>query len=147
MLLALTRLVSHWSSLSYQSEIQQDAGVGLDATAVRAIYLLGIREGAERPSVMAIELNMSRPATSKLIARMVDAQLVERTRDGEDGRAQLVRLSPAGREIFDQLFASGIELISNATSGWSPEDVDALNRLLPRFVAGLLAPASLAESN
>lgn len=147
MLLALTRLISHWSSLSYQSEIQQHAGVGLDATAVRAIYLLGIHERAGRPSVMAIELNMSRPATSKLIARLVDAKLVERGRDANDGRAQLVRLSEAGCEIFDRLFSSGIELISNATSGWSREDADALKRLLPQFVAGLLAPASPHNPN
>ena len=138
MLLSLTRLTAHWTSLEYQRRVSQACGVALDAAAVRAVYVLGIRGGSARPSVLAEELNLSRPSTSKLLARLGDAGLVERTRDADDGRSSRIALGERGRTAFSLLFDAGVEMIAEATADWDPADARALSELLPRFVAGLL---------
>ncbi|WP_427870844.1 MarR family winged helix-turn-helix transcriptional regulator [Leucobacter luti] len=138
MLLSLTRLTAHWTSLDYQRRVSDACGVTLDTAAVRAVYVLGIRGGSARPSVLAEELNLSRPSTSKLLARLSDAGLVERTRDEDDGRSTRIALGERGRAAFERLFDAGVVMIAQATADWDPADARALSELLPRFVAGLL---------
>lgn len=145
MLLSLTRLTAHWNSLEYQRSVTRESGVELDSTAVRAVYLLGISGGSIRPSELASELNLSRPSTSKLLARLEAAGLVERVRDEGDGRATAVTLRPGGEEAFTHLFAAGIEKITAATSGWDARDTERLADLLPRFITGLIAGAPATD--
>lgn len=139
---ALTGLMSQWSSLELQRRITADCGVALDAVGVRAVFTLGLQGGAARPSRLADDLHLTRPSTSKLIARLADAEFVERTPDPDDRRAALVALTPAGRLAFDRLFAAGVEMLAEATRDWSADDVDALARTLARFTGDLLTRAA-----
>lgn len=142
---ALTRLMSQWSSLEYQRQITAESGVSLDPVAVRAVYALGIAEGPARPSVIADELYLTRPSTSKLIARLAEAGLVERTPAADDGRSVLIALTTQGREVFSQLFSSGVAMLGAATSTWDRGEVRELAALLTRFTDGLLAEPGSAE--
>lgn len=139
---ALTRLMSQWSSLEYQRRITADSGVCLDPVAVRAVYTLGIAGAPVRPSSIADELHLTRPSTSKLIARLISAGLIEKTPDAEDGRAALVGLTAHGSEVFEQLFAAGLDMLEAATSTWDRAEVQDLSVLLTRFTDGLLAAPS-----
>lgn len=136
---ALTRLMSQWSSLDFQRRITAECGVSLDPAAVRALYGLGIAGGSARPSDIADDLHLSRPSTSKLLARLADAGLVERTPDQNDGRAARIALTADGRRTYEQLFAAGIALLGGATTGWDETEVRTLSALLTRFTDGLLA--------
>lgn len=138
-LLALTRLISHWSSQDMQRSVIGASGVSLDPVAVRALYLLGISQGESTPSKLADELHLSRPSTSKLIARLESVDLIARNASPRDRRSVSIGLSPRGREIFEELFGAGIAMITAATLDWDPDELRTFTALLPRFVAGLLA--------
>lgn len=136
----LTRLMSRWSSLELQRRITAECGVSLDPGAVRAVYLLGIEGGGARPSVLADELHLTRPSTSKLIARLAEAGLAERRRDPAERRAATIELTETGRDVYRRLFSAGVDMLDSATADWDPADVRALGTLLQRFVGGLLRP-------
>lgn len=135
---ALTRLMSQWSSLDFQRRITAECGVSLDPAAVRALYGLGIAGGSARPSDIADDLHLSRPSTSKLLARLAEAGLVERTPDPGDRRAARIALTDDGRRTYEQLFTAGVALLGGATAGWDEAEVRTLAALLTRFTDGLL---------
>ncbi|GAA1488205.1 MarR family winged helix-turn-helix transcriptional regulator [Brachybacterium sacelli] len=134
---ALTGLMSQWSSLDFQRRITAQCGLTLDPVAVRALYGLGIAGGSARPRDLADELHLTRPSTSKLIARLAAAGLVERTSDAEDGRGAHIVLSADGHRTYEQLVDAGIGLLAEATGGWDEAEVRALSELLTRFTEGL----------
>lgn len=138
-LLALTRLISHWSSQEMQRSVVGASGITLDPVAVRALYLLGIAQGETTPSKLADDLHLSRPSASKLIARLESVDLLARNATTHDRRSVSIGLSPRGQEIFEKLFGAGVAMITAATLDWDPEDLRTFTALLPRFVSGLLA--------
>ena len=144
LLSSLTGLMSRWSSLELQRRITAECGITLDPVAVSALYVLGLRGGASRPSTIADELHLSRPSTSKLIARMSEAHLVARTVDPRDRRAATVSLTADGQRSFRLLFDAGIDMVADATTGWSDDDVHSLTGLMRRFLADIDAQFAAA---
>lgn len=114
----------------------------LDDAMVRAIYVLGLRGGAARPSTLAAELRMTRPTTSKLLARLRADGLLDRRDDPTDGRATQVELTPLGTGVFTRLVDAGHDMVLRALGGWSERDVEQLTGLLSRFVDGLMVEAT-----
>ncbi|MBN9612443.1 MAG: winged helix-turn-helix transcriptional regulator [Actinobacteria bacterium] len=131
---ALTSLMSRWSSLEFQRRITAECGVVLDPVAVRALYVLGVEGGSARPSTIADELHLSRPSTSKLLARMNDIGLIDRVRDAADGRSAVISLSATGRDTYQRLVAAGVDIVGSTTVDWDPADTRRLAELLTRFV-------------
>lgn len=142
---ALTSLMSQWSSLDLQRRIAATCGVQLDPAAVRALYVLGIAGVAVRPSMIADELHLSRPSTSKVIARLAAAELIDRTSDPDDGRGSHILLTPAGERTYGVLVDAGIRMIADSTARWDPADVRTFSELLTRFTVDL--PAAGPEAS
>lgn len=140
MLLALTALVSRWNSHDFQRTVATASGIDLDPTAVRALYFLGKEGGTATPSTVATELHLSRPSTSKLLARLSEAGLLQREVQVRDRRSVSVSLTPLGRTTYEELFDAGLAMIDAATLDWLPADRAALTRLLPRFLNSLTIP-------
>lgn len=63
-----------------------------DPTRRRIIGLLALR--ALRPSTIAAEIGLSRPATTRQLHLMLDAGLIRATRSYIDGRAVLYSINP-----------------------------------------------------
>lgn len=145
-LTALTALMSQWSSLEFQRRITAECGVSLDPVGVRALYVLGIAGGAERPSAIADDLHLTRPSTSKLLTRLTTAGLVERTPDSSDGRSARIALTADGRRTYEQLVSAGVAMLAEATAGWDAADVRTLSTLLVRFTDGLLIPGAAEDA-
>lgn len=139
LLLAIVRLISRWTSQEFQQQVIGACGIPLDSTASRAIYLLGIAGGSVTPSRIAADMHLSRPSTSKLLTRLSDARLLQRSPGPGDRRSVTIDLTELGQATFDQLFAAGLTMISGSTQSWSAAERRALAALLPRFVDGLLA--------
>ena len=59
--------------------------------------------GPQRMSAIAEVLGTSLPATTSLIDRMVDKELVERVSDAADRRVVVCRLTPAGQREVERL--------------------------------------------
>ena len=55
------------------------------------------------PSKLAERMGMTRGGVTKLADRLIAKKLVKRTADPEDGRAQTLSLTPAGRAIVPKL--------------------------------------------
>lgn len=141
-LLALTRLMSRWSSLDLQRKITAESNVTLDPTAVQALYLLGIHGGAATPSVISDEMHLSRPSTSKMISRLTQADLVTRTPHPTDRRSAVISFTPSGQSTFDALFAAGISMLTSASRDWDDNELHELTRLLTRFVDDFVVDAT-----
>lgn len=91
------------------------------------------------PSQIAADMHLSRPSTSKLLTRLSDAGLLQRSPGAKDRRSVTIDLTALGAATFDQLFATGLAMISASTQSWSAAERRSLAALLPRFVDGLLA--------
>lgn len=137
---ALTTLVSRWTSHEFQREVAVASTINLDPTAIRALHLLGRAGGTATPSQIATELHLSRPSTSKLLARLSAAELLDRAPQAGDRRSALITLTPRGRAAYQGLHDAGLAMIATATRGWAAADRAALVRLLPRFLTSLTTP-------
>jgi DNA-binding MarR family transcriptional regulator len=79
--------------------LRQEAGAELSPTQTAALATID-RHGPLTPSELAVRERIQRPTVTRLIARLEEDGLVQRTRDPQDRRSSLVALSPAGRELL-----------------------------------------------
>jgi DNA-binding MarR family transcriptional regulator len=75
---------------------------GLTFPQIIVLYAL-TWEGPQPISTLAQTLRLSLAATSQLVDRLVDAQLVAREEDPDDRRVRIVRLRPQGKQFMDAL--------------------------------------------
>lgn len=134
----LVRLLAHWSAPHAQREIVREVGLDLDDTAIRAVYALGLRGGAARPSELADVLRLTRPTASKLLGRLVSENLVDVHDHPEDGRAKRVQLTGRGLEAYRLLRGAGVERVGGALRPWDPHERERFAQLLARFVPQVL---------
>ncbi|MGE5545344.1 MAG: MarR family winged helix-turn-helix transcriptional regulator [Solirubrobacterales bacterium] len=79
--------------------------------------------------VTAIELS----TLSRIAASMDSRGMVSRRRSGQDARAVLVGLTPAGREMAEAIVPHALSYESAAIAGMSQEEVETLKGLLQRL--------------
>ena len=79
--------------------LRQEAGEELSPTQTAALSTID-RHGPLTPSELAARERIQRPTVTRIVARLEEQGLVQRTRDPEDGRSSLVALSPAGRALL-----------------------------------------------
>lgn len=109
---------------------------GITALQWRLISYLkrheGIRQG---PLAELIEVE---PITlSRMVDRLVEAELVERRADPADRRAWRLYLTPRAGEVLGGMRALADTLTAEAIEGLSPAEVDQLTDLVERVRANL----------
>lgn len=82
-------------------------------------------------------LGISKPTTSRHVARLGAAALVSTTPDGRDPRAVVVTLTATGAAHVQKVRAARRERLSEVLRSWTPEDGEALAELLGRLNADL----------
>ncbi|MGC4087737.1 MAG: MarR family winged helix-turn-helix transcriptional regulator [Polyangiaceae bacterium] len=93
------RFVSNHVSGRFRGLVEE-AGVSVSEwVALRALYT----DSASRGRSLVQSLGMTKGAVSKLLDRLERKNLVRRSVDPEDGRAQLVALTAAGRALVPRL--------------------------------------------
>jgi DNA-binding MarR family transcriptional regulator len=113
------------------------AGLGQDRSAM--LVLFPLLEGPQRPGTLA-ELCHSDPSTiSRQVAELVRRELVRREPDPSDGRASLLAITEAGREVCERVRALRRELLAAAVAGWTDDELDTFAALLSRFNGALAA--------
>ncbi len=70
-------------------------------TVAQAAALAVIAEGAT-PSAVAKALDVTEPAVTSMVTRLVEAGLVERRTSETDGRVRILRLTAAGSDAHDR---------------------------------------------
>jgi DNA-binding MarR family transcriptional regulator len=136
----LSALILLWESPALQGEILAKTGESLDQASHQTLRHL-LAWGSMRPTSLAEVLNTGASHVSKILRRLEDDGLVERTVDPTDRRATLVSLTPSGEAAALSVYALGDRMISEVLEGWSAPDVRKYTALTQRFVADALVAA------
>jgi len=133
-----------WVRQTLRASLIESQG-GLDPTA-RVILRAVDRSGAVRSMAIADATGLSRPVVSRRVASLVESGHLDTAPDPADGRAALVSVAPAGRELLDTLAGAGAEVADELTQAFATEELQTLAGLLARLndradtVLGIGAP-------
>jgi len=134
---ALIPLVRYLSSPRTWRQIAGSADIPLD----RARYMV-LRAVAEtepvRTTTLAEQVGVDPSTMSRHVAVLDQAGYVTRAADPDDGRAQALSLTPAGREVMEKARAARHDLITEALAGWDDADRTRLAALLGRLADDFL---------
>ncbi|HET9142138.1 helix-turn-helix domain-containing protein [Actinophytocola sp.] len=112
---------------------QQRSGDRVDPTLTAVVDAVERHQPAT-VSGIAAALGVDQPRASRLVARAVEAGLVERRADQEDGRRTLLRLTRTGTRHAGRVHEFRQSMFAEAMADWSPGQVATFARLLTRFV-------------
>lgn len=101
----------------------QRHGIGL--SGCEALAVLANSRGWTPLIELCESIDLSQPRISRLIAKLEDDGMVERARDGNDGRAFQVRLTRKGRRVY----SSAAETVATIVAG-AAEDSNPIASLL-----------------
>jgi DNA-binding MarR family transcriptional regulator len=124
----LQRVVRCVAAASFRG---QDTGVALQGV------LRFVGEGESRATRLAERLGVSAPVLSRHIADLEEQGYVIRRQDPDDGRAQLVALSPAGVDKLRKIEEHRTATLQEYLSDWSQEDAEDTARILTKLSASL----------
>src|SRR5918996_1629490 len=82
--------------------LRQEAGVDLSPSLAAALATVD-KHGPLTPSELADRERVQRPTATRIVGRLADAGLVERTADPADGRVSLVSTTQKGRALLRRL--------------------------------------------
>lgn len=104
---------------------------GLDSSAYPILFTLARRP--LRVSDVAETIHSDVSTVSRQVAGLTRSGFVDRTPDPDDGRAQLLTLTPAGRDVIATARHLRDEWLARLVAEWSEDDVAAFAALLGRF--------------
>lgn len=104
---------------------------GLDHSHFPTLFTLA--HEPRRVSALAEVIHSDVSTVSRQVTHLVQIGLIEKIGDPDDGRAQLLSLTPTGREVIDELVTRRGEWFEQLLKGWSEEDAMAFLTLLQRF--------------
>src|SRR4051794_35533089 len=82
--------------------LRQEAGVDLSPSLAASLATIE-RHGPLTPSELAHAERVQRPTATRIVARLEDAGLVERTADPLDGRSFVISATPEGGALMAKL--------------------------------------------
>ncbi|MFP5311074.1 MAG: MarR family winged helix-turn-helix transcriptional regulator, partial [Actinomycetes bacterium] len=77
------------------------------------------------------------PVLSRHVAELAEAGLVVRTPDPDDGRAQLLALSPRGKDKLAELVQHRAETLQAYLTDWNEDDAAATAAMLSKLTTSL----------
>jgi DNA-binding MarR family transcriptional regulator len=110
--------------------LRRSAPQAVSSSTITALDRLAA-EGPLRVSELAAREAMTQPGVTMLVNRMADAGWAERVPDPTDGRASLVRVTPAGRAVLAERVAARAQVLRDRLAQLSPTDQELLIAALP----------------
>jgi DNA-binding MarR family transcriptional regulator len=107
--------------------LRQEAGTELSPSLTAALATID-RHGPVTPSEVALRERIQRPTVTRLIARLEDAGLVQRTPDPADRRSSLLAITPAGHELIEELRTRKAAYLARRLEQLDPEERATLER-------------------
>ena len=136
----LGKLLLHVHRTSAPELFKQLGELGLSFTQVKALNLLRISDEDVNVKDVADSLNMSLPAMSRALDKLVQRDYVERVESEKDRRAKLVRLLPAGRAVLDEIEQARTSVVEEFTATLSDDERAALHAALLPIVERIHTP-------
>ena len=95
--------------------------------------LFNLAREPRRVSALAEMIHSDVSTVSRQVTHLVQHGIIEKIGDPEDGRAQLLSLTPVGAEVIEKLTRGRGEWFTRLLAGWSDEDAQAFEHYLTRF--------------
>ena len=117
--------------------LRQEAGSELSPSMTAALSTVE-RHGPMTPSEVAAVERIQRPTATRVLARLEEAGLVQRTPDPQDRRSSLLTATTAGRELLAELRTRKTAFLAERLEGLSPDERATLDRaadILERMLA------------
>jgi DNA-binding MarR family transcriptional regulator len=135
---ALTRITYLSTRARQHDRLMAMAGVPLDRAAVALLRQVADSEPL-RPGELAQRLGVEASHVTRTVQQLQKSGYVTRVPDPDDGRAQRIRLTDAGREAVGRIRDAGARGMQLALSDWSPEELGRLATLFHRMVDDFLS--------
>jgi len=123
-------LRTHQAFLSYAAKHVHPLGLTLPQYDV--IITLGNTTGMQ-PKKLGEETLITKGTLTGVVSRLEDKGLVERLASQNDGRSQIIRLTEAGHEIYEQTFAEHLQFINRLFDDYAFGEVAVLEIELVRL--------------
>lgn len=107
--------------------LRQEAGSDLSPSLQAALATIE-RHGPLTPSELAAAERIQRPTATRVVARLEEEGLIERTGDPGDRRVTLLSATRAGRDLMRRLRKRKNVYLARRLSHLPPEDLAALER-------------------
>jgi DNA-binding MarR family transcriptional regulator len=117
--------------------LRQEAGVELSPSLTAALATVG-RHGPLTPSELAARERIQRPTATRVLAKLEDLELIQRTPDAQDRRSSLLAATPAGTALLDELRTRKTAFLAERLETLEPEERATLDRaadILERMLA------------
>src|SRR5690242_12216612 len=112
-----------------QRFVATQAPKGVTATQAGLLFVLGRRDGVLLGEAGAA-LDLGMPGISGLVERAVEAGLIEKRADPDDGRAWRLWLTASGRRALARAKSGAAELNARLMEGFSDAEIDVVARWL-----------------
>jgi DNA-binding MarR family transcriptional regulator len=109
-----------------------EGGFGITRREWRLIALLAQEQGL-LSSQLAARAQLDRARTSRAVTSLVAKKLVQRTQGAADRREARLALTPAGRELYRQLFPLVLQINRELLSPITRTQLQAVDRALARM--------------
>ncbi|MGH2980784.1 MAG: MarR family winged helix-turn-helix transcriptional regulator [Solirubrobacterales bacterium] len=123
--------------------MRQEAGSGLRPSSASALVTVELH-GPLTPSELADIESVKRPTATRILRKLEDEGLVQRTPDPKDGRSALISLSGEGRERLRRLRKRKNAYLARRMRDLDAAEVETLERaaeILARLLEGDRGPA------
>ncbi|BCK53613.1 MarR family winged helix-turn-helix transcriptional regulator [Nocardia wallacei] len=115
------------------AQIAAASGGEIEISAYSIIFRL-LADGPMRSGTLAEAMFSDASTISRQVAGLVKRGLIERRADPDDGRASVLTVTDAGRELAEQLRKRRVEMLEHIVADWDRADREQLATLLRRFV-------------
>jgi DNA-binding MarR family transcriptional regulator len=133
--------IAYLASRARQHErLMAVAGLSLDRSAAALLRHLAMAEPI-RASELANRLAVEASHVTRQVQQLERTGYVTRVPDPDDRRAQLIKLTPEGRQTFERIRAVGVLGMQQVLDQWPREDLRALAVLFRRMVDDFVAHA------
>jgi DNA-binding MarR family transcriptional regulator len=106
-------------------------GLGVTRAQWKVLFKLTRAPGLKQVE-LADMLDLEPITLCRIVDRLEEAGLVERTRDPEDRRAWRLHVTPKAQPLVRKLQAVGAKLVEQAFAGIDPKDIETTRRVLAR---------------
>jgi DNA-binding MarR family transcriptional regulator len=109
-----------------------DEQFGVSVAEWRILTVLAEHESLQARDVTA-KIKMDKVKVSRAVSSLVDRKLLLRTPSKQDGRAANLRLSAAGRRLYQQIVPRALAWEKSLVEPLSAREIDSLFKLLDRL--------------
>ncbi|MFI5473450.1 MarR family winged helix-turn-helix transcriptional regulator [Streptomyces cacaoi] len=135
---ALTRITYLSTRARQHDRLMTLAGVPLDRAAVALLRQVADSEPL-RPGELAQRLGVEASHVTRTVQQLQKSGYVTRVPDPDDGRAQRIQLTEAGRAAVGRVRDAGARGMQLALADWSPDELGQLATLFHRMVDDFLS--------